>query len=212
MTGNLSAVSAPMTKKAEQSERSRAALISAATELFSKHGYRDTSLAAIGDRAGVSRGSIGWHFGSKEGLLRAAVDDAFLRWEINELVPSVGDARGIEAIRRALRAHRAFLTGGHHLAPRLFYVLLFEALGPRPELAVDFVELHRTLRTTTLPWIRDAVDTGELRADVDAEAAITFIIGALGGIAYQWLLDHDGIDLDRVYAELERTLIAGLRA
>ncbi|PBD10625.1 hypothetical protein BI295_24475 [Mycobacterium avium subsp. hominissuis] len=96
--------------------------------------------------------------------------------------------------------------------PRLFYVLLFEALGPRPELAVDFAALHRTLRANTLSWIQGGIDTGELRADLDAEAAIAFIIGALGGIAYQWLLDPHGLDLDRVCAELERTLIAGLRA
>ncbi|VAZ69669.1 HTH-type transcriptional regulator MtrR [Mycobacterium kansasii] len=209
--GMVNAVGAPRNKKAEQSERSRYALIKAATELFAAHGYRDTSLAAIGDKAGVSRGSIGWHFGSKEGLLRAAVEEAFMRWELDELVPAVAEARGLEAISRTLHAHRQFLTG-RHLAPRLFYVLLFEALGPRPELAVNFAELHRQLRANTLAWIQDAIDAGELRSDLDATATVTFIIGTLGGIAYQWLLDHHGVDLDRVYAELERTLVAGLRA
>lgn len=155
----MSAVAAPMNKKAEQSQRSQAALVAAATELFARHGYRDTSLAAIGDRAGVSRGSIGWHFGSKEGLLRATVEESFLRWEIDELVPSVGAARGLVAVSRAPHAHRAFLTG-RHLAPRLFYVLLFEALGPRPELAVDFAGLHRQLRANTVSWIRDGIDAG----------------------------------------------------
>ena len=38
------------------------------------------------------------------------------------------------------------------------------------------------------------------------------ITGALGGIAYQHLLDPDGLDLDRAYADLERVLAQGLAA
>lgn len=196
MIGSVSAMGAPTNKKAEQSERSRAALTAAATELFARHGYHDTSLAAIGDRAGVSRGSICWHFGSKEGLLCATVEEASLRWEITELVPSVGEARGLEAVSRTLRAHRAFLSG-RHLAPRLFSVLMFEALGPRP----DRRRLHGAaseLRANTFGWIRDGVQTGALRSDNDPKAVVTLIIGALGGLAYQRLLDPSGIDLDRV--------------
>src|SRR5688500_11779761 len=96
--------------KQEQSERSQDALIHAATSLFAERGYRGTSVQAIGERAGVSRGSIFWHFGSKEGLLWAVVERSFRSWEAEILVPDVGDARGIEAVRRGLRAHRRFLT------------------------------------------------------------------------------------------------------
>jgi len=35
-------------------------------------------------------------------------------------------------------------------------------------------------------------------------------LGALGGIVYQYLLDPEGLDLDRCYADLERVLDRGL--
>ena len=192
----------PQTAKQEQAARSRRALIEAATALFAERGYDGTSVQAIGARAGVSRGSIFWHFGSKEGLLWAVVERAFEQWETEVLVPDVGDATGIEAVRRALAAHRRFLTerGG---ALRLFYILIFEALGPRPDLARAFAGLHERLRDM-------AIESGEMRADLDARATVIFISGALGGIAYQWLLDPGGFDLDRAYADLERTLVRGL--
>ena len=117
--------------KQEQSERSKGALIDAATSLFAERGYRGTSVQAIGARAGVSRGSIFWHFQSKEGLLWAVVERAFQSWEAEVLVPDVGEATGIEAVRRAL-ARAPALPHGARRALRLFYVLLFEALGPRP--------------------------------------------------------------------------------
>ena len=62
----------------------------------------------------------------------------------------------------------------------------------------------------TVGWVRAAVDAGEIRDDLEASAVITFIIGALGGIAYQWLLDPGGFDLDRVYEDLEKTLVRGM--
>ena len=49
-----------------------------------------------------------------------------------------------------------------------------------------------------------AVDAADHRR-VEAEFG-----GALGGIVYQYLLDPDGLELDRCYADLERVLERGL--
>jgi TetR/AcrR family acrAB operon transcriptional repressor len=195
--------------KKEQAARSREALIKAATTLFAERGYRETSVQAIGESARVSRGSIFWHFGSKEGLLWAVVERAFQAWETEVLVTDVGDATGIEAVRRTLHAHRRFLMDDTETL-RLFYVLIFEALAPRPELAGDFARLHVQLRELTVGWIQEAIDAGTVREDLDATAVVTFITAALGGIAYQWLLDPGGFDLDRVYEDLEKTLVRGI--
>src|SRR5436309_2070656 len=196
-------------RKRDQSEQSRDRLIDAATRLFAERGYRDASVQAIGEAAGISRGSIFWHFGSKEGLLWAVVQRAFARWEADTLVPAVGDARGGEAIARALRAHRRFLTDEGD-ALRLLFVLMFEALGPRPELTGEFARLHRDLRALATPWLVQAAAEGEFRADVDPRTIVTLIIGTLGGIVYQYLLDPDGLDVDRCYDDLERVLGRGV--
>jgi hypothetical protein len=111
---------------------------------------------------------------------------------------------------QALAAHREFLTE-RAAALRLFYVLMFEALGPRSDLAREFARLHAKLRELTVGWVQDAIDSGEMRRDLDATAVVILITGALGGIAYQWLLDPGGFDVDRVYADLERTLERGMR-
>jgi TetR/AcrR family transcriptional regulator, acrAB operon repressor len=207
----MHAASPRRSKKGEQAERSRARLIEAATQLFAARGYRSTSVQAIAEAAGISRGSIFWHFGSKEGLLWAVVERRFAAWESEVLLPDVGGALGLEAVRRALSAHKKFLTGrGDEL--RLFYVLLFEALGSRPDLAAEFARLHVHIRELTMGWIQAAIETGELDADLDAEAVVICISSALGGIAYQWLLAPGGFDLDRVYADLEAMLARGLRA
>src|SRR5258708_26103709 len=181
------------TRKEQQELGSRRRLIDAASELFAERGYRDAGVQAIGEAAGISRGSIFWHFGSKEGLLWAVVQRAFARWEAETLVPAVGGARGEEAIGRALRAHRRFLADDEGTM-RLLFVLMFEALGPRPELTGEFARLHSNLRALATPWLHEAAARGDLRPGVDPRSIVTLIIRALGGIVYQHLLDPDGLD------------------
>ena len=58
-------------KKAEQSEATRVALLKAARELFTEHGYAGTATEDIAQRAGVTRGAIYYQFRDKSGLFRA---------------------------------------------------------------------------------------------------------------------------------------------
>ncbi len=62
-------------KKAEQSEATRTALLQAARELFSEHGYAGTATEDIAQRAGVTRGALYYQFGDKSGLFQAVFED-----------------------------------------------------------------------------------------------------------------------------------------
>ncbi|MHA7652830.1 TetR family transcriptional regulator [Mycobacterium sp. ML4] len=196
--------------KAAQSAQTRKRLIDAASELFAEQGYAGTSILHIAERSGISRGSVAWHFGSKDGLLWAVVEEAFAQWETTVLVPDVGDAIGLDAVRAALRSHRRFLEGDTARL-RLFYVLMFDAIGPRDDLRVRFAQLHTHLRNLCEKWIAAGQKAGEIRADADPRAVVTVLIGAVGGIAYQRLIDPE-LDLDPLYRSLDELAMDGLRA
>ena len=79
------------------SERSRAAILEAAEQLFAADGYDRTSLAAIGEAAGVSRGLPSYFFSSKQELYDAVLDRSARI--IDKLLASMKralDARGLE--------------------------------------------------------------------------------------------------------------------
>ena len=67
------------TDRERNGDRTRDAILDAAAALFAERGYRATSPADVGARAGVSRGTPGYFFGSKAALYQAvvarAVDD-----------------------------------------------------------------------------------------------------------------------------------------
>ena len=63
------------TTKAEQSEATRRALLSAARALFSDRGFADTPTEEIVSHAGVTRGALYHHFRDKTALFRAVVEE-----------------------------------------------------------------------------------------------------------------------------------------
>ena len=64
------------TRRAQQAAQTRADIITAATELFERDGWRGTTLTAVASQAGVVVDTIYAGFGSKARLLTAAKDAA----------------------------------------------------------------------------------------------------------------------------------------
>lgn len=59
---------------AQRQNSMREAILDAAEDLFSRNGFRAVSMREIGQASGANLGSISYHFGSKDGLLRAIYD------------------------------------------------------------------------------------------------------------------------------------------
>src|SRR4051812_4905737 len=64
------------TKRAEATDQSRRAILTTAQELFRVEGRFELPLDEVAQRAGCSERTVLRHFGSKEGLLAAAMADA----------------------------------------------------------------------------------------------------------------------------------------
>jgi TetR/AcrR family transcriptional regulator len=69
----------PVNDKERNAARSREAILDAAETLFAHQGYEGTSLNQVGAQAGVSRGTPGYFFGSKEALYQAVLERCFRR-------------------------------------------------------------------------------------------------------------------------------------
>jgi AcrR family transcriptional regulator len=179
-------------------------MLAAALRLVGERGYRGTSLAAIGEAAGYSRGLVHERFGSKAGLLWALVKTILRVW--NQESQARSDARhvGLDALCDMLDNHRRAVEEDRGI--RTFYALMFEALGPTPELLDEFRELHRRFRADIERVLRAGIDAGQIRADVDVPAQAVLLMAAQRGVAFQWLLDPAGFSVADAYEELKRNL------
>lgn len=108
---------------ARQSASTRERLIEAAVRLFGERGIEATSLRALTDTAGSNIAAVNYHFGSKEGLLRAVIDQTMRAvnderaLRLDEL-ESAAQPVSIAALVRAFVEPGVGLTEGHgHRGP-----------------------------------------------------------------------------------------------
>jgi AcrR family transcriptional regulator len=93
-------------RKAVQSDATRNALLAAARQLFTQHGYAATSTNEIVERAGVTRGALYHHFPAKYDLFRAVFEQ--LEAEVADQVARAALA-GSDALEQLRLGCRSFL-------------------------------------------------------------------------------------------------------
>jgi len=166
-----------------RSEQSRTAVLRATSELLHEVGLRGMTTEQIASRSGASKATIYKWWSNKYSV---AVD-AFLSEMMAESAdPDTGSTR--DDLRAVLAGLMHFYTGA---SGRVFAQLVGEAQRDpliqaelRDRLVVSRRELVRAI------WDR-GVARGELRPDVDPEAAVDLVIGPA---LYRLLLGHAPLD------------------
>ncbi len=197
--------------QAERRAASEERLLEAAATLVATRGTARASLGDIAAAAGCSRGLPTYLFGSKEGLLLALADYLVERFRSRLFEPALDDRQGLPALLIWLQVYVDSLRGPE-LQVRAACVLLGEALGSEPAFLPAINRVHRNVRAVVEQYIRDGIERGEIRADVDPAAQAALLIGTLRGISLLAVTDPDSLDFDVLGAELvaatERSLHA----
>jgi AcrR family transcriptional regulator len=170
-------------------------LLQAAVELIAERGYERTTLIAIGEKAGYSRGLVTGRFGSKDNLLWHLLERHFIQWSEERLDPELDGLPAPEALERVLERTRENV----HTVPthmRALYSILFESLVLVPAIRERVADLHRQHRATIERILRRGIDEGSVTDSLDVPALAGVWVGAFRGIAFQWLLDPEHFDLD----------------
>jgi TetR/AcrR family transcriptional regulator len=165
----------PAKKRAVAAPDSRARLVHAAIEAFAELGYDGTSLRDIAERAGVGFQLIGYHFGAKQDLWLAAVQDAY------DYFATFTDSVRLDADADPTAQFRDFIRqlierANEH--PHLLRIFIQEGLaGSSRYRKVLRPMLKKFYETLTLPLQRKAVRLGAVRG-VTAEES-SFVLGCV---------------------------------
>ena len=190
--------------QAERTERSDRRMIEAAICLLVKNGSEKTTLKAIGEAAGYSRGLATYRFGSKAALLRAVVDYVSRRW-VRHLKVAVDGLTGIEAMRAAVDLQRRLAEESPDEI-RTMFNLWYESVRPRSGFRADVARIHQRQRADVARWIREGVEAGALRNDLQPEREAAQFLAGMFGLIYQWLVEPEAVDLDAAHKDFKQTL------
>ncbi|TWF79642.1 TetR family transcriptional regulator [Pseudonocardia hierapolitana] len=165
----------------------REALLAGAKRCIVEKGYAHTTARDIVAASGTNLASIGYHFGSKDALLDAAILDSFDDWDDDIEAALAGQSGGAPADRLAafldvlidkVRTDRAMVAASVQWVAQIEF-----SATVRGQLAEAFAGARRSFATMLL-----GTD------DVDDETALA--VGSLGlalvnGLVLQWLVDTD---------------------
>jgi len=197
-------VQAARPTQAERTALAERKMVDATIELLNTVGLGGTTLIAIGERAGYSRGLATHHFGSKAGLFRKVLKHITASWT-EELENNLRGKDGLKALLAALDAHRDHMLHFPRHA-RAMNILWSASFDPASEFKPNLVEFHRLQRANAAAWVQAGQASGEIRADVDAVGFAEQFYASLLGINYQWLINSQ-IDLWAAVDTLKHNIV-----
>jgi AcrR family transcriptional regulator len=176
----------------------RSELTREAARLFAERGYHGTSIGDLAKAMGVQKGSLYAHIESKQDLLYEAMREGAEAFHAAlDDIPE--DLRVTERIRLALRAHLRVVAEQLDIAT----VFVREWRYLEGERSTEFLAERRRYEERFRALFREGRELGELRTDLDDQAAALLVLSAANW-AYTWLpadADTDAL-ADRFFAIL----------
>lgn len=165
--------------------RSRQSIIAAAMSVIAEQGSQ-ASLASIGAAANMTAAGLLHHFGSKNNLLLAVLEE---RDRIDsEMLRTIRE--GGQPLLETLEA----LVDLNQTKPelvQLFTVLVGESASPEHPAHDHFVRRYAERRRGALKVLQNEQRAGEIRSDVDLEEIVVLGLAVMDGLQIQWCLDSE---------------------
>jgi TetR/AcrR family transcriptional regulator, repressor for uid operon len=190
---------------AAKADETRKRILRAARLVFSERGYDGATFQAIAVRADLTRPAINHYFPSKRMLYREVVD------ETNEMVVAAGIKRagGETTLMGRLGSFISAAMDANSDNPSASAFLVTNVLESQrhPELNSSESDSVRTSREFLTWAVNDAIERGELAADIDVAALTETLLVVLCGVGF-----YSGYLRSREMADLTgmlRQLLAG---
>ncbi|MHA6629940.1 TetR/AcrR family transcriptional regulator [Pseudonocardia sichuanensis] len=168
----------------------REALLAGAKRCILEKGYAHTTARDIVAASGTNLASIGYHFGSKNALLDAAVLDAFDDWG-EDIEVALGEYRGgppadmlagfLDALIEKVRTNRPMAAASVQWVAQVEFSELV-----RGQLAQAYGDARREFAAMMMQVEEDEVD------DETARTVGSLGLALVNGLVLQWLVDPDG--------------------
>lgn len=181
----------------------REQILDIAVALFNERGYDATSVSDIADRLGVTKSALYHHFRSREELLAVAVDRALTGLEEVLEQPAARDGSPRERLDVVLRGAVRVLIA------QLPSVTLLLRVRGNSDVERSALERRRAFDHRVTELVRQAQESGEVRADVDGAVATRLVFGMVNSIT-EWYRPSGQRDAESLADDILHVALDGL--
>jgi AcrR family transcriptional regulator len=169
---------------ATEALRSNDRILKKALELFSEKGYDATSVREICEAAGITKPTLYYFYGSKEGVYRAIVEGALVRFQA-DMIQALSGAGSLR--ERLVRMAQTYVEATRQDPDLARFVMALIHNSPRSAPATDLVGFYQGILDALAGALDAAVAGGELRPG-RTDVRLLVFMGALGEAMHGHLL------------------------
>lgn len=181
--------------------KTRQAILEHAARVGSAEGLEAVSLQRLADDLGISKSGLFAHFGSKEELHLATIDEAARVFTDEVIRPALAEPRGVGRVHALCDSWLSYLERGVFPGGCFFWAVAEEYDSRRPGPVRDSVLEKKAYWSYSLERsVREAQEAGEIDPSVEA-AQVAWELDSLMGGANSGFKSRDGgraIDRARV--------------
>jgi AcrR family transcriptional regulator len=184
--------------------------------VFSRQGYALTRLEDIAQEAGVTRGAIYWHFGSKAELYNTLIQttweriSALIDFEVESAIQEGKSVLGI--FRSAWQ--RMFEAIADDAEIRAVMELTFLKTELLPELEAGMqvkLAYNQTIMDELEDVMRMGIAAGEVKPDIDVHLVIVGVMALQAGLIESWFMDGKQFSLRTQAIQIVDIYLQGIR-
>jgi AcrR family transcriptional regulator len=178
-------------------ERTRQAILSHASRLASAEGLEAVSLQRLASDLGISKSGLFAHFGSKEELQLATIEEAGRIFTEEVLKPGIRTPAGLGRVWAMCNSFLSYLRRGVFPGGCFFEAAVAE-FDSKPGRVRDAVVEKRSYWVESLGRaVRAAKDAGDVKPDVDAEQVAWELSCLLVGANGSFVQDGGNVGIER---------------
>ena len=157
----------------------RQRILSSGLDMLTSHGFAGVTLGALAEQTGLSKSGLFAHFGSKEEVQLSLLEEMTAVGAASFVAPAMLLPQGSARLRAVVRgwlgwSERAGLHGGCPVAAGMFEFDDAELTHPVRQ---RLLAMEQRWRGFLVQLVSEAVATGELRKDLDAEQFVWELCG-----------------------------------
>jgi AcrR family transcriptional regulator len=181
-----------------------------AMRIFLEKGYHGTSIDDITKAAGLTKGALYWHFGSKEDLLKRIVEE-FERRFLDGLIQAVKDAQGdiLDKMEKFFRYNAAFSYYNRELCVS-FTTLAAELVGAHHGTEPEFKRVYKKYQKFLSNLILQGKKEKIFKKEIDPDLTALIIIAFHDGILIRWFMNRSEINGEAYVNTFKKIMLEGL--
>lgn len=197
-------------RKVLQSRETSKRILTQAIKVFLEKGYHGATIDDVCRAAGVTKGSIYWHFKSKEDLLRRIIGDIEKRF-LDGMIQKVEEVKGgfSDKIEKYFRYSATFAYYNPELLVS-FTTLSAELIGAHHPIEPEIRHIYKKHQKFLSSLIVQGKKEKILKKEINPDLAAKIIVAFHDGILFGWFMDRNEMDGEAYAIAFKKIVLKGL--